>query len=442
MSHQLYLGNSNTVTTFTTTGNVDIRHNDEVIDFLRDNNLPNQYNDGLYQYLKALYYNDNPTGTFTDLMRRHIKQYGNTLQSAYIPPTTPAILLYDAYPASLTKQNASQFVAGAPSASYYVRNGGPCPNDAAVVCWQRFTGTDPVTGFAYPSFSPLFAYAGGVIEGFGMYAIDQYFGMGNPGSQAGYDAVIGVTTESNVVNGKTVSTIKTNHYNHVQNDFQSGVQSHFILYRNTSATGFIDLDTCNIDTWIRIPSQATLLNSTYKFRVIHDYKTSGDFRYTVTLIYADATDAAAFGVAVGTIGVMVTADNSANGGLPFTEFIRMKSYSVSIPTDFFKSTIYFNRATSYSDTTSGRFIYRINDQTVFDINPNTIAQYNIDHPAACTGNSIPTNCINRHMGINGNPLQRLFLVSNYFGGIGGNDVQFDLARLSIWNDAPFVLPSI
>lgn len=356
-----------------------------------------------------------------------------------------ATLLYDCFPGLLTRQAPSQYAYGASNAAYYQRNGGPCPNDAAVVCWQRFTGTDPVTGFVYPSFAPLFAYAGGVVEGFGMYVIDQYFGMGNPGSQAGFDAAIGVTAESNTVRGASMTTLKANHYNHVQNNFQSGVQSHFMLYRNTGAGGFVDLDKCCIDTWIKIPDHASLLNSTYKFRAFHDYKTSGDFRYVVHLIYADATDAAAFGVDVGTIGIMVNVDNNANGGLTFNEFVRMKYYPTDpadyIPIDFFKSTCYWDRSASYSDLDSGRFIYAINDKIVIDINVDSVAQYNIDHPAACTGNSPATNCVNVHNGVNGNPFQRLFFVSNYFGGIGGNDVQFELARLSIWDDASFDLPA-
>ena len=44
--------------------------------------------------------------------------------------------------------------------------------------------------------------------------------------------------------------------------------------------------------------------------------------------------------------------------------------------------------------------------------------------------------------VNGNAWTRLFLVCNYFGGIDGNDVQFDLSRLSIWGDANFVLPTM
>ena len=357
-----------------------------------------------------------------------------------------ATLLYDCFPGLLTRQAPSQYAYGASNAPYYQRNGGPCPNDAAVVCWQRFTGTDPVTGFVYPSVAPLFAYNGGTVEGFGMYVIDQYFGLGNPGSQAGYAAVIGVAPNTNAVRGASMTTLHANHYNHVQNNFQSGVQSHFLLYRNTSAVGFVDLDKCCIDTWIKIPDHAGLLNSTYKFRALHDYKTTGDFRYVVHLIYADATDAAAFGVSVGTIGIMVNIDNNANGGLTFNEAVRMKYYPTdpadAIPTDFFKSTVFWDRSTSYSDLDSGRFIYAINDRIIIDVNAASVAKYNIDHPAACTGNSPATNCVNRHMGVNGNAWQRLFLVSNYFGGIGGNDVQFDFARLQIWDNASFKLPAL
>lgn len=358
-----------------------------------------------------------------------------------------ATLLYDCFPGLLTRQAPSQYAYGASNAPYYQRNGGPCPNDAAVVCWQRFTGTDPITNFDYPSFAPLFAYAGGTVEGFGMYVVDQYFGMGNPGSQAGYAAVIGVAADTNTVRGSSMTTLHANHYNHVQNNYQSGVQSHFMLYRNTRAVGFMDLDKCCIDTWIKIPDHAALLNSSNKHRAIHDYKTTDDFRYVVSLTYADSADAAAFGVSLGTIGVMVNVDTNANGvGVPLTEFVRMKYFpknpAEAIPTDFFKSTVFWDRSTSYSDLASGRFIYAINDRVIIDVNAASVAQYNIDHPAACTLNSPATNCVNRHKGPNGSPIQRMFLVSNYFGGIGGNDVQFELARLQIWDDAPFKLPAM
>jgi len=357
-----------------------------------------------------------------------------------------ATLLYDCFPGLLTKQTPSQFVAGStvpPISAYYTTATppGPCPAGNAVVCWQRFTGTDPITNFPYPSTSPLFAYNGGAVEGFGMYVIDQYFGFTAADPVAAFPGVIGVTSETNTVRGVSMTTLKANHFNHVQNDYQSGVQSHFLLYRNTGAVGFADLDKCCVDTWIRLPDHSTLLNSSYKFRTFHDYKTSGDFRYGIQLIYADATDAAAFHCDVGKIGFLFTADNQANGGLTPFEFIRMKSYSVDVPTDFFKSTIYFDRAASFSDLTTGRFIYRVNDQTVFDVNVNSVAQYNIDHPLACTFNNPDTDCVNRHMGQNSNPWQRLFLVSNYFGGVGGNDVQFELARLRIWSDAYFPLPN-
>jgi len=359
-----------------------------------------------------------------------------------------ATLLYDCFPGLLTRQTPSQFGYGSivpPISAYYdtATPPGPCPAGNAVVCWQRFTGTDPVTGFAYPNTAPLFAYNGGTVEGFGMYVIDQYFGFTAADPVAAFPGVIGVTTETNTVRGVSMTTLKANHFNHVPSNYSSGIQSHFLLYRNINAVGFTDLDTGCVDTWIRLPDHSTLLNSSYKFRTFHDYKSSGDFRYGIQLIYANATDAAAFHCDVGKIGVLFTADTGANGvGVPFVEFIRMKNFSIDVPLDFFKSTMAWIRSTDYSDLTSGRFIYRINDQTVFDVNPNSVAQYNIDHPLACTGNTIPTNCINRHKGPNNNPWQRLFLVSNYFGGIGGKDVQFELARLRIWNRADFVLPAM
>jgi hypothetical protein len=359
-----------------------------------------------------------------------------------------ATLLYDCFPGLLTRQTPSQFGYGSivpPISAYYdtATPPGPCPAGNAVVCWQRFTGTDPITNFPYPSFSPLFAYAGGAIEGSGMYVIDHYYGFGNPGSQAGYDASIGVTSENTTVRGVTISTLKANQYNHVPEGYDSGIQSHFLLYRQITAPGFVDLDKACIDTWIELVDHKTVLgtSNSNKFRTIHDYKTSTDFRIGVQIVRADATDAAAFGCSVGDLGIMVALDNQANVLTPH-EFCRMKSYNVTIPLEAFKSTLYFERATTYSDLDTGRVIYLINDEVVIDINPVSVAQYNIDHPAACTGNSPATNCENRHKGINNAPWQRLFLVSNYFGGLAGKDVQFKLSRLRIWDDAYFTLPSM
>lgn len=316
-----------------------------------------------------------------------------------------------------------------------------------MVAWQRITGTDPITQFPYPNGAPLFAYNGGVQEGFGIYVIDQDHGIGPPSPYPPTDAekfagTIGVTIETETVRGVPMPVLHTNHYSHFKAGYATEEQSHFLLYRNIFAPGFADLQKACFDIWWRLPNQAPLLDASYKFRAIHDFKTTDDFRYIVQVIRADAADAAAFKVAEGKIGFICSADNKTNFSLTQVEFFRMKNYSIDVPLDYFKSTIFWDRASDYTDLNSGRFIFRVNDQTVFDVNPVSIAQYNIDHPLACTNQAVPSNCINRHKGIHNSPWQRLFMLANYFGGKAGSDTEFYVAKLDISDDATFSLAPI
>jgi len=375
-----------------------------------------------------------------------------------------ATLLYSSYPGSLTRSAPSQLDYGNSTpppptdiSLYYdtATPPGACPAGAAVVCWQRFTGTDSRTQFGNPTASPLFVYDGGSIEGMGVYIIDRYRGFGLPAAdhQAAFDAVIGTATVTEKVRGIDLPVLHCNHYNKPYNDYNDlyFVQSHYSLYRRTGAVGFVDLETVCFETIQKVPDQSTRLSQTYRFRVIHDYKTSGDFRYAVSFIMANSQDAINFpGVTAGDIGFLFTADNNANGGLTQAEFVRMKNYDVVIPTGYYKASLYWHRSTDYNDLTTGRFVYKITDletgleQVIFDINASSIAAYNIAHPLACTNNGggPATNCVNRHKGINNSPWQRLFVMSNYSGGVSGQDTDFYLAKLDIWDDAPFDLPNI
>jgi len=364
-----------------------------------------------------------------------------------------ATLLYDCFPGMLTRQAPSQFGYGRsnpldpPVSSYYdnATPPGPCPAGAAVVCWQRFTGADPITEFDYPSFSPLFAIAGGSQEGFGAYITDQYFGLGNPGSQAGLDASTGITTTTNTVRGVPMQTLKMIQYNHVQNGFQGGVQSHFLMYRNIAAPGFVDLTTCCIEQITKIPDHSTLLSQTYRYRSLFEFKTTNDFRIGFMIIMANSADAYEFDVPAGKLGYMFFVDNNLSTS-PQVEYIRMKNFKLdALPTDFTKYSIYWHRAADYNDLTTGRIVVKIDSPSVgehiiFDINAASVAQYNIDHPLQCTNQPVPEDCVNRHMGVSGHPVQRIFQAANYHGGVGGVDVQFEIARLSYWSDAPFYLP--
>lgn len=351
--------------------------------------------------------------------------------------TPNAMLLYSGYPAYLTKQPPSQFQSVAPL---------PSPG-VDTVCWQRFTGTDPITNFPYPNGAPLFAINGGSQEGFGVYVTDKDSGLGTTRDQAALDSCVGVTNESLSVRGATRNVLHVNHYNHIANDFDAGVQSHFMLYRDTLAVGFADLTDICFDLYFQVPDQSATLSTTYRYRAIHAFKTTNDFRYELYFIKANATDATNFGVALGTMGMMFVADNRA-GNLTGHEFIRYKKFvdgsSFILPTGFCRARLAWHRPANYDDLTTGWFKYILTDletgleTTVFDINAASIAAYNIAQPLACVnqGGGPATNCENRHMGVTNDPWQRLFLMANYFGGVAGNDVQFWLDKIDIWSGIP------
>lgn len=344
--------------------------------------------------------------------------------------TPNATLLYDCFPGLLTRE--------APSKWY-------TPIPPSTSCWQKFSGTDPITGFAPPTGAPFFAQdTGSTVAGYGMYVIDHTHPFPTQ-DQAGFDSVIGIGTENMSYRGVSMTALTTNHYNHVNGGFVNGVQSHFHIYRNVLAPGFADLSEICFDVVIALPDHAPLLDSTYKFRTLHDYKTKDDdYRPVIFIVRADAALAAEYKCDVGTIGWCLTIDNVNNGLPTMVEYVRMYNFDVPVPVDeYFNSRVYWQRSTSYADLETHEFKHIVTssdrgEEVVFDVNAASIAQYNIDHPLACTNNYgwVKTNCINRGMGINSKPYNRLYLVSNYFGGKAGSDVKFKLARFTAWDGLP------
>lgn len=52
---------------------VDLRHNDEALQFFSDNGFPTEYNDGLLAYLRAFY--STTHFTLNDLLRRYLNDF-------------------------------------------------------------------------------------------------------------------------------------------------------------------------------------------------------------------------------------------------------------------------------------------------------------------------------------------------------------------------------
>jgi len=201
------------------------------------------------------------------------------------------------------------------------------------------------------------------------------------------------------------------------------------------------------DIWL--PDLTTLLSTSRRRLTVFDVKTEGDLRYAVTFIKADSTDAAKYGVPVGTIGWEMIGDNNANGGLTYEEFFRVKLYnqcapldhSVSVPLlEWFGFRVYWKRAASYADTSTGQFVVQINrstDQkwvTVWDQNATTNETYNNLYPASAIGNNPDTNNRNIHMGVNGKRIQRIF--SGIYGNYEEYPVTVKISNEKFWSGLP------
>lgn len=79
MSSEIYFGAGATEGGSVLVGSAYIFHNDEVVNFMKANGFPHQYNDGLHAYFHTIY--SDGGHTLNDLMFRYIKDYGK-----YIPP--------------------------------------------------------------------------------------------------------------------------------------------------------------------------------------------------------------------------------------------------------------------------------------------------------------------------------------------------------------------
>lgn len=305
-----------------------------------------------------------------------------------------------------------------PTATYPARIG-TVPINRDFVCDNKLSGFDAETGFLIPSGEPLFANSS---IGYGIYCIDQQRGFPT-NDRAGIDTTMPISIQDVVIRGKSTKalTLRTRatgapiFLNPVDGGATRGFgqQLWYMFHRNLAALGAADLPRLLIGYDLKLPDFNLLgiFNTTDRRLAIFDVKAENDFRYIVSIIYANAADASAFGVSPGTLGWEIVCDNNANGSLTFAEFFRVKVYDVPVPVaDFFRIEFYFLRAASFADLTGGRFLVRykkqndINYTTVWDQHAATNATYN-----ALRG----TSNVNRGMGVNGAKIHRIFASGQY-----------------------------
>ena len=342
----------------------------------------------------------------------------------------------------VTIGNEYGFIPTAGTGQEHVANGGLVPNDRQYACHWAFTGTDTDTGFAPPTGAPL-----SVSLFYGCYFIDATYGFAT-NDHAGVSPLATVTTEDAVIRGVSCkalvlwvaapnNTLRTAGY---------GRQLWRELHRATTD----DLSRMTIQQDIWLPDLTTLLSTSRRRLTVFDVKTEGDLRYAVTFIKADSTDAAKYGVPVGTIGWEMIGDNNANGGLTYEEFFRVKLYnqcapldhSVSVPLlEWFGFRVYWKRAASYADTTTGQFVVQIKRSTdtkwvtVWDQNATTNATYVALYPLTSLNYPNPAaNNRNIHMGVNGKRIQRIF--RGIYGNYEEYPVTVKIANEKFWSGLP------
>ena len=283
-----------------------------------------------------------------------------------------------------------------PASSIYVANGGTVPNDRDFVCDIPFTGTDTETGFSTPTGSPMYAT---VL--YGAYVIDYYNGFPTS-NMAGVAAVAPITFKDVVVEGQATKALSIKllavdsaTYNAASHSGGYRQQVWATLYRNVAvASDFTSLGfSCYV--WINdLTGKLSVNNRRVTFIDMKNGHTTlgGALRRSLTIIMANSTDAAEFGVPVGTVGWETIIDNFANytDGLTQEEFIRHKNFTVPVPQgEFFEIDFSFKKSASYSDLETGRFIVRIRTQyssawqTVADLYSTTVAAYETAHPLQC-----------------------------------------------------------
>lgn len=321
---------------------------------------------------------------------------------------------------------------GSPGTGIHVAGGGTVPNYYNYYCDNSLLGTDTETGFAVPAAAPLYSSVK-----YGVYVIDWYDGFPS-NDRAGVNVGHPIAVEDCVIDGIATKCLSITQKASAAPLHVDGYrkQAWYTLHRDVAVAADLPKLFIQYDLWLPDFIAAGVFTVTNRRITIFDVKTSGDFRYTVNIIYANSSDAAQFGTTVGTLGFEIIGDNNANGGLPFDEFFRVKIFDVPVPQgEFFKIDYCWKRAASSADLLSGRFRLRYKKYgdseytTVWDQYPETNAAY-----AAEFGITSLSGVLNRNiqMGVNLNKIQRMFIAGIY-GKYEKVDVTIKVANVEIWD---------
>lgn len=314
--------------------------------------------------------------------------------------------------------------------------GGTIPTARNYYGNTKFLGTDNETSFPLPTVAPFYTTGLSTTQ-FGINLIDHMDGFPS-NDAAGFAASAGTTFEQVTINGATTTALVIDQTNPTAPiDYINGYrkQSWGMVYRDVANSGGVGgTDIPRLLTRYKLWVNALLITTgatadkfttTNRRVTIWEMKTVTDFRYTVTIIYANSTDATTYSVPVGTIGWEIVVDNGG-GEYVVSDFYRYKNYTTDVPQgEFFAFDVYWQRATEYTDLTTGRFLVRI--KTAGATTWTTIADVN----ATTAGAS------NRHMGIAdpstiNNKVQRIFFFGVY-GKYGQTNMKIKCANLEFWN---------
>ena len=280
-------------------------------------------------------------------------------------------------------------------------SGGTVPNTRKVVCDIPFTGTDTETGFLPPTGSPMYAT---VL--YGVYAIDWMngFATNDAAGLSGAGHLItfkDVTIEGHATKALSLKLLAVDSavFNHSHNTPGYRQQLWGIVHRNVSVAS--DFQQMGFSCFVWINDLTGKHDATHARTSIIDMKhghatLGGALRRALTIIKSDVknpgdniTDAALYGVPLGTYGWETTIDNNANytDGLTAEEFVRFKNYTVPVPqAEWFELDFSFKKSSDYSDVVGGRFTIRLRRQNtatwliIADIYSTTVAAYEALYP--------------------------------------------------------------
>src|SRR5215510_4550635 len=229
-------------------------------------------------------------------------------------------------------------------------------------CWQDLLGTDSSTGFAWPP-----SIGGGAGQ------FQTRSGVASTPSTLSDYMVNDIQTVTGRTGAPTLalhSVIKQNPCTGTAGQGFCSTQDPYLL-QPLSEPG--DL---YISFWRKFdPTLLQKLVNTW--HVLFEWKSAGDYRVVVGAVTYSGTPA-----------WQITADNDANGGLPYQQFWRVDNTSVPVPVaDWFKFEVFWHRSAG----SDGRVWMAVNGQPILDK-------------------------FGSNIGVNNNPIDRIFLTQLYSGG--------------------------